>query len=112
MTLSRVRIAGRALTSHTPALLAAVAVLQVLDWQSTLWARNGRAETNHLLNWLGHWAAFVVVFSCIKLVFLAVLLCGYLYWRRHKGLYEFEYTACLSTLVVAYGVVVINNYRP
>lgn len=112
MISARVTIAGRILSSRTPALLGAVAVLQVLDWQSTLWARNGRSETNHLLNWLGHWGAFVVVFTCIKLAFLGVLLCGYLYWRRHKGLYEVEYAACLSMLVFAYGVVVINNYRP
>ncbi|MCX4151046.1 MULTISPECIES: DUF5658 family protein [Paraburkholderia] len=85
-------------------------MLQILDWHSTLVAHTKRGETNSVLNWLGQWARFAVVLSCVKLVFLAVLLLGYLYWRRHKGLYELEYGACLSILAIAYGLAVFNNY--
>lgn len=96
--------------NRTPVLLTAVAVLQVLDWHSTLTAPRGRFETNKLLNWLGQWASFAVVVSAIKICFIVALLVGFIYWRKHKGLYETEFTACLCVAALVYGAVVFNNY--
>jgi hypothetical protein len=98
------------LRNRTPILIGVVTVLQVLDWHSTLSAPEGRFETNKLLNWLSQWVSFFCVLSTVKLIFIATLLGGFLYWRKHKGVYELEYTACLSVLALVYGAVVFNNY--
>lgn len=96
--------------NRTPILLGTVAVLQVLDWHSTLSAPRGRFETNHLLSWLGRWMGFTLVFSIVKVFFIAVLFAGFLYWRRHKGLYDFEFTVCLCLAAFVYSAAVVNNY--
>jgi hypothetical protein len=40
------------------------------------------------------------------------LLAGFLYWRKHKGIYDTEFVVCLSTVALVYGAVVFNNYLP
>ena len=96
--------------NRTPILIGAVAGLQVLDWHSTLSAPRGRFETNKLLNWLSQWTSFVFVISAVKLFFITVLLVGFLYWRKHKGVYDFEFTICLCVAAFVYSAVVVNNY--
>lgn len=98
------------LGNRTPILLGAVAVLQVLDWHSTLIAPRGRFETNKLLNWLSQWMGFALVISIVKLFFIAILFVGFLYWRKHKCLYDFEFTVCLCVSALVYSAVVVNNY--
>jgi hypothetical protein len=95
---------------RTPAMLAIVAVLQVLDWHSTLTAPPYRHETNRLLNWLGGWVSFAFAVSAIKLAFLVMLAAGFLFWRKHRDMYELEFGLCLGVLTIAYGCVVANNY--
>lgn len=96
--------------SRTPIMLGTVAVLQVLDWHSTLSASPNRHETNRLLNWIAQWISFACEVSIIKATFIAVLAGGYFYWRQHKGVYEFEFALCLGVLIAVYSCIVINNY--
>lgn len=96
--------------NRTPILLGVVAVLQLLDLHSTLTAPQGRHETNKLLNWMSQWIGFAFELTLIKVAFLLTLAVGFLYWRKHKGMYEFEYGLCLAVLIVVYGCVVLNNY--
>ncbi|WP_423383568.1 DUF5658 family protein [Burkholderia sp. LMG 32019] len=95
---------------RTPTLLGMVAVLQILDWHSTLATAHTRGEANKMVNWLAQWTSIGWVVSIIKLACLAMLVAGFLYWRKRKGLYELEFALCLSVLIVAYGGVVFNNY--
>lgn len=95
---------------RTPTMLAIVALLQLLDWRSTLVAPSYRHETNRMLNWLGQWIGFSLAVSAVKASLLLILLVGYLYWRRHRGMYEMEFGVCLGLLIVVYGGVVANNY--
>jgi hypothetical protein len=95
---------------RTPTMLAIVAVLQLLDWHSTLTAPPYRHETNRLLNWLARWMSFAFAVSAIKLVFLVMLAAGFLYWRKHRGMYELEFGLCLGVLIIVYSCVVANNY--
>ena len=44
------------------------------------------------------------------LFFIAILFVGFLYWRKHKGLYDFEFTVCLCVSALVYSAVVVNNY--
>lgn len=53
---------------------------------------------------------FTLVFSIVKVFFIAVLFAGFLYWRRHKGLYDFEFTVCLCLAAFVYSAAVVNNY--
>jgi hypothetical protein len=96
--------------NRVPTLLAIVAGLQMLDWHSTLSAAQNRLETNKLINWLGHWIGFAFALSAIKSLLIACLLVGFLYWRKHKGIYDTEFVVCLSTVALVYGAVVFNNY--
>lgn len=95
---------------RTPSLLGVVAVLQILDWHSTLTAGHTRGEANKMVNWLVQWMSFACVVSIIKVISLTMLLVGFLYWRKHQGLYELEFALCLSVVTVVYGGVVFNNY--
>ena len=88
----------------------AVALLQLLDWHSTLLSHSGHVEANPLLHQIEQWGSFALWFSGVKLAFLGLLIAGFAYWRRRKGLYEREFTVCLLVLVVVYGAVVLNNY--
>jgi hypothetical protein len=96
--------------NRTPILLGTVAVLQLLDWHSTLTAPHNRHETNKFFNWLGQWVSFEGEVSVIKMACIVMLGVGFLHWRKHKGLYELEYGLCLGVLAVVYGCVVLNNY--
>lgn len=96
--------------NRTPILLGAVALLQLLDWHSTLTAPYGRHESNRLLNWISQWMDFAFALTLIKGAFLLLLGLGFLYWREHKGMYELEFGLCLAVLIVVYGCVVLNNY--
>ncbi|MGY6258797.1 DUF5658 family protein [Paraburkholderia caledonica] len=96
--------------NRTPILLGVVAVLQLLDWHSTLTAPHGRHESNKLLNWISQWIGFAYELTLIKAAFLLLLTLGFLYWRQHKGMYELEYGLCLAVLIIVYGCVVLNNY--
>lgn len=98
------------LHSRTATMFAIVAMLQVLDWHSTLTAPPYRHEANRLLNWLGRWMSFVFAVSAIKLASLVLLAAGFLYWRKHRGMYELEFGLCLGVLTIVYGCVVANNY--
>ena len=98
--------------NRVPALLAVVGVLQMLDWHSTLSAAENRLETNKLINWLGQWIGFSAALSSIKSILIVSLLAGFLYWRKHKGIYDTEFVGCLSTVALVYGAVVFNNYLP
>ncbi|ABX19890.1 DUF5658 family protein (plasmid) [Burkholderia multivorans] len=95
---------------RTPSLLGVVAALQILDWHSTLTAPHTRGETNRLINWLVQWVSFESAVSTFKLLCLAMLLYGFLFWRKHKGLYETEFALALGVVAVVYGGVVFNNY--
>lgn len=98
-------------TRRTPILLLLVAILQVLDWRSTLLLVAKRGEANRFINELAQVIGFGVSLAIIKLTFLAILFAGFIYWRKHRGEYETEFTVCLGLLVAAYGLVVFNNFR-
>ncbi|MGR9587081.1 DUF5658 family protein [Pandoraea sputorum] len=95
---------------RTPILLAVVAVLQILDWHSTLTAPLGLAEANGLLIWIGRFTGFALGVSIVKAASLLAVLVWFLFWRKHKGVYEFEFTVSLSVLALIYGLVIFNNY--
>ncbi|WP_049096375.1 DUF5658 family protein [Burkholderia cepacia] len=95
---------------RTPTLLGFVAILQIMDWHSTLNAPRTRGEANKMINWLVQWVSFGSVVSVLKLFCLAMLLYGFLFWRKHKGLYEIEFTLALSVVALVYSGVVFNNY--
>ncbi|WP_150578387.1 DUF5658 family protein [Pandoraea aquatica] len=99
-----------AIKNRTPVLLAMIAVLQVLDWHSTLTAPPTSTEANDLLVWLGRFIGFSLAVSLIKLATMAAVAVWFLYWRKHKGVYELEFTVCLSLVVLFYGLVIFNNY--
>lgn len=98
-------------TRRTPILLLLVAILQVLDWRSTLLLVAKRGEANRIINGLAHVIGFGIALAIIKLTFLAFLFAGFIYWRKHRGEYETEFTICLGMLAAAYGLVVVNNFR-
>ncbi|KWK60936.1 DUF5658 family protein [Burkholderia stagnalis] len=95
---------------RTPMLLGVAAALQILDWHSTLATAHTRGEANKMVNWLAQWMSLGCIVSVIKLTCLAMLTAGFLYWRKHKGLYELEFALCLSVVIVVYSGVVFNNY--
>lgn len=95
---------------RTPTLLGVVAILQILDWHSTLNAPHTRYEANKMINWLVQWVSFSSVVSVFKLLCLSMLVYGFLFWRKHKGLYEIEFTLVLCVVAIVYGGVVFNNY--
>ncbi|MDN4571856.1 hypothetical protein DBB29_24675 [Pandoraea cepalis] len=99
-----------AIRNRTPFLLALVAVFQVLDWHSTLSAPAGLTETNGMLVWLGGRIGFALAVSLVKIATIAAVAVWFLFWRKHKGAYEFEFTVCLSVVVLVYGSVIFNNY--
>jgi Flp pilus assembly protein protease CpaA len=97
-------------SNRTPILLFVVAILQILDWHSTLTAPPGLAEANGLLIWIGRFTGFALGVSLVKAATLLAVLVWFIFWRKHKGLYEFEFTVSLSVLALIYGLVIFNNY--
>jgi hypothetical protein len=91
-------------------LLVVAAVLQGLDWSSTLMSTAGQSETNPLLLGLARGLSLHGALALIK-VAGSVVLAGLAYaWTRTRGRYDAEFITCLTVLTSVYAVVVLTNF--
>jgi hypothetical protein len=91
-------------------LFVGLCCFQILDLHSTLTASPDKIEQNQLITVLCRFVNFNLAVGLIKF-FDAALLAGLFFgWRRTNGANNREFAFCLGILVVAYGIVIMNNY--
>lgn len=87
----------------------ALAVLQVLDFHSTLLAlRDGRSETNPLILSVAGYIGVIPAVSVFKIAAL-FLTAGYFYYARYKKR-GFFMSIPLYVVIFIYAITVLNNY--
>ncbi len=94
-----------------PFLFLALTVLQLLDMHSTLIAAQGRVEQNSLIAWLAHHFGMEGVVPLIKILDLAIIGLFFSVWKKSHGTFNKQFFVCLTLIVSAYILVVMNNYN-
>jgi len=91
-------------------LFVGMALLQILDFHSTVTAHTSKTEVNTFILRLSSYTGFVAAIGIIKIICLGVISIMYKAWRNVNGIYDSEFLCCLSIVTVAYMLVVAQNY--